>query len=725
VSYLVLARKWRPQGFEAITGQEHVTRTLTNAIEQDRVHHAFLFCGARGVGKTSAARVFARALNCRKADGPTAEPCGECEACVEIAAGTSLDVFEIDGASNRGINEIRELRDGVAYAPQRDRFKIYIIDEVHMLTTEAFNALLKTLEEPPRHVKFIFATTEPHKIPVTILSRCQRFDFKRIPRQVMVTRLGQILAAEGVSIDEAGLRVVARESEGSMRDALSLLDRIISFCGNTASYEQVAEVLGVADRSWLGKLVDAALGGQVSHALAVVEGAFEFGLDLRQFATDLVHYLRDVIVLKVAGDKGGLTDLSAEETQLLMQLGSNRSVEDLQRLANIAIKTAERLAHANFPRLELEMAVIRMCSMRPLQPVGELVRRLEAIERHLASGAPLPDPPPFPTRDERAARVDPGSFRAEAPGSRPPASPTNALASHGGSGSQAAVPVPTPGSAPGHGSAPVLASASAPASLPAPAVPPALASAPAALSAVAEPTPAPVQPAPISAAPDAAAAPVGPGVGPSSPAPPSPPSPPSSPGPPSPPSPPSSPEPPSAPEPPSGPPAPPAPEEPSNIIPFRQREPQPTPAPDAAPMAVGGPPSGFDNDAWERVVEGVRGDNPALASALDHAQVRAAYGDVVELVFTGTMSLGRARHGEAELLELLPQYAEGAKSVRFIEDVVHDLPDTPYRRRQARAEAAELKQRKDLETHPLVTEVAGRFDGQLVHVEVFRADTRR
>ncbi|TNF36748.1 MAG: DNA polymerase III subunit gamma/tau, partial [Deltaproteobacteria bacterium] len=421
VSYLVLARKWRPQGFEAITGQEHVTRTLTNAIDQDRVHHAFLFCGARGVGKTSAARVFARALNCRRASGPTAEPCGECEACVEIAAGTSLDVFEIDGASNRGINEIRELRDGVAYAPQRDRFKIYIIDEVHMLTTEAFNALLKTLEEPPRHVKFIFATTEPHKIPVTILSRCQRFDFKRIPRATMVARLGEILAAEDVRIDEAGLRVVARESEGSMRDALSLLDRIISFCGKEATYEQVAEVLGVADRGWLAGLVQAALDGEVSEALGVVEGAFEFGLDLRQFATDLVHYLRDVIVLKVAGEKGGLTDLSAEETRALVAIGQNRNVEDLQRLANIAIKTAERLAHANFPRLELEMAVIRMCSLRPLQPIGELVRRLEAIERHLASGAPLPDPPPFGGKDERGARVDPARFTATRPTPTPAA----------------------------------------------------------------------------------------------------------------------------------------------------------------------------------------------------------------------------------------------------------------------------------------------------------------
>ena len=442
MSYLVLARKWRPQGFDAITGQEHVTQTLMNAIAQDRVHHAFVFSGARGVGKTTAARVFARALNCRRGPGPTSEPCGTCEACTEIAQGTSLDVFEIDGASNRGINEIRELRDGVAYAPQRDRYKIYIIDEVHMLTTEAFNALLKTLEEPPRHVKFIFATTEPHKIPVTILSRCQRYDFKRIPRGVMVERLSQILDAEGIAIDADGLRMVARESEGSMRDALSLLDRIISFCGAKASYAQVAEVLGVADRSWLGRLVGAALDRNVAGALAVVEGAFDYGVDFRQFATDLVHFLRDIIVLKVAGDKAGLTDLSAEETRLLVDLGAPHGVEDLQRLATIAIKTAERLAHANFPRLELEMAVVRMCSLRPLQPIGELVRRLEGLERHLSSGAPLPAPTPFVAAHERPTATDPGAGfaidppptgRLQAPAPQgPPPSPSSPVASAAG-----------------------------------------------------------------------------------------------------------------------------------------------------------------------------------------------------------------------------------------------------------------------------------------------------
>ena len=713
MSYLVLARKWRPQGFETITGQEHVTRTLTNAIEQDRVHHAFLFCGARGVGKTSAARVFARALNCRKGDGPTANPCGECEACREIAAGTSLDVFEIDGASNRGINEIRELRDGVAYAPQRDRYKIYIIDEVHMLTTEAFNALLKTLEEPPRHVKFIFATTEPHKIPVTILSRCQRFDFKRIPRGIMVERISEILASEGVRIDEAGLRIVARESEGSMRDALSLLDRIISFCGNEATYQQVAEVLGVADRSWLGRLVQAALAGDVSSALAVVEGAFEFGLDFRQFATDLVHYLRDVIVLKVAGDKGGLTDLSNDETQLLLEMGRERAVEDLQRLANIAIKTAERLAHANFPRLELEMAVIRMSSLRPLQPVGELVRRLEAIERHLSSGAPLPEPPPFPTTRETPARVDTtATFSVTAPSTAPPeAGPRNAQDSyttprghveisnaamqhHAVEVAPVAEAAPVQVAAPPEPDRPNLADPVAEQPALTPAAQPAVEAAEPTMGAnvipfrprivpAATPSPGPApsdEPTPAPhAMPAEASAPAL-----------------------------ATPEPPAAPE--TSP-------TPTAALPVAQ------PAPDEAisgsePVATGG----FDNDAWERFVDGIRSDNPALASVLDHAQVRSAFAAVIELVFAGVNSLRRARASEVSLVELLTQYADGPNAVRFVDQVADDLSDTPFRRRQARAAQAREQQRRDLETHPLVRDVVGRFGGALTHIELYKDD---
>ncbi len=413
MSYLVLARKWRPQSFDSITGQDHVTRTLTHAIEQDRVHHAFLFCGARGVGKTSAARVLARALNCET--GPSANSCGTCAACTEISSGSSLDVLEIDGASNRGIGEIRELRDRVAYAPQRDRYKIYIIDEVHMLTTEAFNALLKTLEEPPAHVKFIFATTEPHKIPVTILSRCQRFDFKRIAIDVMTVRLAEILKAEGVDFASGALGLVARESEGSMRDALSLLDRIIGFAGDTVTADQVAEILGVADRAWLERLVASALAGDAPTALSVIAEVFEYGLDLQQFASDLVHCLRDIIVLRVAGDQAGLTDLSDEETNTLGQVGHDRPVEDLERLFHLVSRTAERMAHASFPRLEMEMAAIRMCRLRPLRSLDQIIDRLSALERHLDRGTPLPPPPSGGSRDSVPARAPTSPSAASTP----------------------------------------------------------------------------------------------------------------------------------------------------------------------------------------------------------------------------------------------------------------------------------------------------------------------
>jgi DNA polymerase-3 subunit gamma/tau len=245
MSYQVLARKWRPQFFEDLVGQEHVSQTLKNAITSDRVHHAFLFTGARGVGKTSAARIFAKALNCQ--EGPTTKPCGVCPSCIEITKSQGIDVLEIDGASNTGVDDIRELRENIRYLPSQSRYKIFIIDEVHMLSINAFNALLKTLEEPPAHAKFIFATTEPHKIPITILSRCQRFDFKKIGLAPLQARLRYIVDQENIQIADSGLAVIARSGGGSMRDALSTLDQVIAFCGDQVGDDEIGSLLGLVD----------------------------------------------------------------------------------------------------------------------------------------------------------------------------------------------------------------------------------------------------------------------------------------------------------------------------------------------------------------------------------------------------------------------------------------------------------------------------------------------
>ncbi len=658
MSYLVLARKWRPQDFEAITGQEHVTRTLTNAIEQDRVHHAFLFCGARGVGKTTAARVFARALNC--AQGPTGNPCGQCDACVEIAKGRAVDVLEIDGASNRGIGEIRELREGIAYAPQRDRYKIYIIDEVHMLTTEAFNALLKTLEEPPSHVKFIFATTEPQKIPVTILSRCQRFDFKRIPQQVMVARLAEILSAEGITIAEGGLRLVARESEGSMRDALSLLDRIISFCGAEASYEQVAEVLGAADRTWLRDLVGAMLRRDGPEALAIVQGVFEFGTDLKQFTNDLVHYLRDIIVLGVAGEAGGaLTDLADEERAVLMEIARAHAPEDLQRLLNVAVRTAERLTQASFPRLELEMAVVRMCQLRPLQPIDRLLARLEAIERHLESGAPLPPPGPGPSGGGGG-----GMTRSAHAPSQP---------------SHTATPAPTARAAPAAPATPRMVSAAAATAV---ALAPEPQPQPAAMAAhetkpeaVAAPEAKPEAVAAHEAKPEAVAAPeakpeteVG-----------------------------------AEPEP-----------QPAAEAPAQRAE-------DATGAPPPSPASPADAGRWEAFVDRVREAAPKLAGTLDHGQLLSVADGCLRVGFARGLKAQRATDQLADLRKALATHGpEVGLTAATVEVEAIDRAETsPYQLRQRRHQDKLEERRRTVEDHPTVKQVIERFGGTLTHINVF------
>jgi DNA polymerase-3 subunit gamma/tau len=376
--YLVLARKWRPQTFEEVVGQRHITQTLQNAISQKRVAHAFLFTGARGVGKTSTARILAKALNCET--GPHINPCNHCNTCEEITSGVSMDVIEIDGASNRGIDEIRELRENVRYTPAKSRHKIYIIDEVHMLTREAFNALLKTLEEPPPHILFIFATTEPHKIPATILSRCQRYDFKRIPLKEIIESLKRIVKEEKIQINPRGLLSIAQESEGSMRDAQSLLDQVISYAGENIRDEDIVEVLGLIDRKVLNDTIEAIAGKDIERCMEIVESVYHFGYDLQYFCRELLQYLRNLILIKVSQHPEELMELSAEELEIHIKQAEKFQFDQLNHLFSLLLKGEQEIAQSTFPRTMLEMTLIRMATLQPILPIDEMIKKLEALE---------------------------------------------------------------------------------------------------------------------------------------------------------------------------------------------------------------------------------------------------------------------------------------------------------------------------------------------------------
>jgi len=379
MSYLVLARKWRPQLFEEVVGQRHITKTIQNAISQNRVSHAFLFTGARGVGKTSTARILAKALNCEQ--GPQINPCNQCTTCQEITHGTSLDVIEIDGASNRGIDEIRELRENVRYTPAKSRYKIYIIDEVHMLTREAFNALLKTLEEPPTHIIFIFATTEPHKIPETILSRCQRYDFKRIPLRLIVDSLRRIVEEEKISISQRGIFFIAQESEGSLRDAQSLLDQVISYGGKEIKDEDIMDVLGLIDRQIIYDTIEALIEKDPGRCVEIVEYVYQYGIDLQHFCRELLQYLRNLILIKVSQKPEALLEITEEEFEILKRQADSFQFEHLNYLFNILLKGEEEIAQSTFPRIMMEMTLIRMATTRPIVSIDEIIKRLERIEK--------------------------------------------------------------------------------------------------------------------------------------------------------------------------------------------------------------------------------------------------------------------------------------------------------------------------------------------------------
>lgn len=359
-NYTVLARRYRPSRFEDCVGQQHVAQALRNAIQTGRVAHAYLFCGSRGVGKTSMARIFAKALNC--IDGPTTNPCGVCESCLAIAAGSDLDVIEIDGASNRGIEEIRELRQGVAYRPSRSRYKIYIIDEVHMLTKEAFNALLKTLEEPPAHVKFIFATTEAQKIPITILSRCQRYDFAGIGLDQIAQRLAEIVQAEGMTAEPEAVELIARRARGSMRDSQSLLDQVLAFAGGELTAQKVHQLLGTAGEERVLALAEAILTQDAPHCLRLVDSAVAEGVQLGEWVEQTLDYFRDLMVLNVDPQAGILSMPSRLRDQLVRQ-ATHLTAERILEMMDILASCRSRLRATSFGRTLLEMTLVRLCRL--------------------------------------------------------------------------------------------------------------------------------------------------------------------------------------------------------------------------------------------------------------------------------------------------------------------------------------------------------------------------
>lgn len=370
MSYLVLARKYRPQSFEEVIGQDHITGLIGKAIESNRIPHAYLFCGPRGIGKTSCARILAKSLNC--AQGPTLKPCGECPACREIAAGTSFDVLEIDGASNRGIDEIRTLRENVKFAPSYGRYKIYIVDEVHMLTTEAFNALLKTLEEPPAHVKFILATTAPHKVPATIISRCQRFDFKRISVKTTVEAMEGIIKKEKLKADPDALYAIAKASDGSLRDALSILDQLSSLSEEGIKVDDVSAMLGVVETQFLFDVTDALSRKDCTAALELLERILDDGKDIKQLVKDLIEHFRNLMIVKVGGKTlGKMIDHPIAIKEMYLIQCRQFALQEILRAIDTLIEAQETARVTEFACMPLEVAFAKLTYLA--EPVGSVV----------------------------------------------------------------------------------------------------------------------------------------------------------------------------------------------------------------------------------------------------------------------------------------------------------------------------------------------------------------
>jgi len=383
MSYLVLARKWRPQKFEDVVNQKHVVLTLQNALKTNRLANAYLFAGPRGIGKTTIARILAKAINCE--NGPSDNPCNECDSCTDITEGRSLDVLEIDGASNRGIDEVRNLRESLKYAPNPGKHKIYIIDEVHMLTTEAFNALLKTLEEPPSRVMFMFATTEPHKVLATIISRCQRFDFKRISINEIIQQLKHICAQEQLDVDDDSLHLIARKAEGSMRDSQSLLDQAISFCGNKIVANDIIDILGVIDWEVYFNFTNQIIENNLKGAFQLVEDIFNNGLDLVEFLLGVNEHLRNILITKTVGSVDFI-EASDNYRQRYKELTTQFEEPDLLRLIQIASDAQYGIKRSANPRLFLEMVVTKMTHLDKVQKINTLIENIDFLKEKILAG---------------------------------------------------------------------------------------------------------------------------------------------------------------------------------------------------------------------------------------------------------------------------------------------------------------------------------------------------
>ncbi len=424
MAFQVIARKWRPQTFDEVTGQEPITRTLRNAIEHQRLHHAYLFSGARGVGKTTSARLLAKALNCHKAKEPTPTPCrsddpDQCPSCREITESRSIDVQEIDAASNTGVDNVRDaIIASVGIAPARDRYKVFIIDEVHMLSGAAFNALLKTLEEPPPRVVFIMATTERHKVPETILSRCQQFEFRTIATAKILERLKLIAKSEKISIPDDALREIARTGEGSMRDAQSALDQVISFAGDKIKKEDVEIALGVAGADILKRIIDSIDTNKPAEAIAAVDDIVMRGHDLRNFCRDLLAHFRDLLVTKVSGNEELLESAVCEPAELQRQ-AALFSESDLVRFFHSLAETETKLRAATQPRYQLEIGIVKLMELRGVESINEILQRLAALETNGPSST---------TRTPSGSSGSPGKITPERPTSRPAGSSFTAAA---------------------------------------------------------------------------------------------------------------------------------------------------------------------------------------------------------------------------------------------------------------------------------------------------------